>query len=59
MNGQRDLCLLKEWCANINKEELKDALKNAGASGLVAYGMLNCAYYTVVTAVVWFITSSK
>ena len=61
MNGQRGFMPLfkKNGALTFNKEELKDALKNAGASGLIAYGMLNCAYYTVVTAVVWFITSSK
>ena len=37
----------------------KEKLKNAGASGLVSYGLLNCLYYTVVTAIVWFTMSSK
>lgn len=39
--------------------ELKDKLAKTGASGLVAYGFLNCLYYTVATAIVWFTISSK
>jgi hypothetical protein len=44
---------------NLKLSDLKDKLTNTGASGLVAYGFLNCIYYTVATAIVWFTVSSK
>jgi len=37
---------------------LKSKLASAGRGGLLAYGILNCIYYVVVTALAWFAFST-
>jgi hypothetical protein len=41
------------WKRREKMISLQAQLASAGASGLIAYGVLNCLYYTLVTAVVW------
>lgn len=38
---------------------LKDKLASTGRAGLLAYGILNFAYYSIVTAVTWHLTMTK
>jgi hypothetical protein len=55
------LCLHKStFAVHSNKksnffkiDELKTQVSNAGLSGLLAYGILNCLYYTTATTIVW------
>jgi hypothetical protein len=39
-----------------SKKSFKAALAKAGQSGLLAYGSLNCLYYTTATTIVWILT---
>ena len=38
---------------------LKEKLTSAGTSGLLAYGILNFLYYSIVTAITWHLTMSR
>jgi hypothetical protein len=44
----------------LNKlDELKKLLAKSGRSGLLAYGFLNCAYYTLATGIAWKFSLAK
>ena len=40
-------------------DSLKHRLSQAGTGGLVAYGFMNCVYYTITTTFVWFSLSRE
>lgn len=44
---------------NKEKISLQSKLSSLGQAGILAYGSLNCLYYTLATAIVWTLTGSK
>jgi hypothetical protein len=40
-------------------QDLQDKLGQSGRAGLLAYGILNCAYYISVTAIAWYVAITK
>lgn len=40
-------------------QDLQEKLASSGRAGLLAYGILNCLYYTTVTALTLYVTSKK